>query len=121
MQSWAESVITVSQWVADRVVGGLVCLSVVWLHPSQTHVALHPRNPALALGAPFSVLQPSSHPICSQLHFLRFYSIRFIPLRSMQVAPFGGVKQSGLGREQSKYGLAEFQDLKTVCLGIGPR
>ncbi len=39
------------------------------------------------------------------------------PLR--QVAPFGGVKQSGLGREQSKYGLAEFQDLKTVCLGIG--
>lgn len=36
-----------------------------------------------------------------------------------QVAPFGGVKQSGLGREQSKYGLAEFQDLKTVCLGIG--
>lgn len=38
-----------------------------------------------------------------------------------EVAPFGGVKQSGLGREQSKYGLAEFQDLKTVCLGIGPR
>ncbi|EFN58977.1 hypothetical protein CHLNCDRAFT_48452 [Chlorella variabilis] len=36
-----------------------------------------------------------------------------------EVAPFGGVKQSGLGREQSKYGLAEFQDIKTVCLGIG--
>ncbi len=35
-----------------------------------------------------------------------------------QVAPFGGVKQSGLGREQSKYGLQEFQDLKTVCLGL---
>lgn len=35
-----------------------------------------------------------------------------------QVAPFGGVKQSGLGREQSKYGLQEFQDLKSVCLGL---
>ncbi|PSC68568.1 succinate-semialdehyde dehydrogenase [Micractinium conductrix] len=35
-----------------------------------------------------------------------------------EVAPFGGVKQSGLGREQSKYGLAEFQDIKTVCLGL---
>ena len=41
------------------------------------------------------------------------------PLPLRQVAPFGGVKQSGLGREQSKYGLAEFQDMKTVCLGIG--
>lgn len=34
-----------------------------------------------------------------------------------EVAPFGGIKQSGMGREQSKYGLAEFQDLKTVCIG----
>lgn len=35
-----------------------------------------------------------------------------------EVAPFGGVKQSGLGREQSKYGLQEFQDMKSVCLGL---
>ena len=35
-----------------------------------------------------------------------------------EVAPFGGVKQSGLGREQSKYGMAEFQDMKTVCFGL---
>jgi acyl-CoA reductase-like NAD-dependent aldehyde dehydrogenase len=36
-----------------------------------------------------------------------------------EVAPFGGVKESGLGREHSKYGLDEFQDKKTVCLGLG--
>jgi len=36
-----------------------------------------------------------------------------------EVAPFGGVKQSGLGREHSKYGLDEFLDKKTLCLGLG--
>ncbi|KAL6751176.1 Aldehyde/histidinol dehydrogenase [Haematococcus lacustris] len=33
-------------------------------------------------------------------------------------APFGGMKQSGIGREQSKYGLAEFMDIKYVCMGL---
>ena len=32
-------------------------------------------------------------------------------------APFGGVKQSGLGREGSKYGLDEFLEVKYVCFG----
>jgi aspartate-semialdehyde dehydrogenase len=32
--------------------------------------------------------------------------------------PFGGVKQSGMGREGSRYGVAEFTDLKYVCLAI---
>ena len=36
-----------------------------------------------------------------------------------EAAPFGGIKQSGLGREQSKYGLQEFQDIKYVCMGLG--
>lgn len=35
-----------------------------------------------------------------------------------EIAPFGGVKQSGLGREQSKYGLAEFQNIKLVVMGV---
>uniref|UniRef100_A0A061QXJ1 Succinate-semialdehyde dehydrogenase, mitochondrial n=1 Tax=Tetraselmis sp. GSL018 TaxID=582737 RepID=A0A061QXJ1_9CHLO len=35
-----------------------------------------------------------------------------------EVAPFGGVKMSGLGREQSKYGLDEFTELKTMCFGV---
>jgi len=31
----------------------------------------------------------------------------------MQVAPFGGVKQSGLGREGSKYGMDEYLEVRT--------
>ena len=34
-----------------------------------------------------------------------------------EVAPFGGWKQSGLGREGSKYGIEEFLEVKYVCLG----
>lgn len=34
-----------------------------------------------------------------------------------EVTPFGGVKQSGLGREGSKYGMDEYLEMKYVCLG----
>ncbi len=34
-----------------------------------------------------------------------------------EVAPFGGVKSSGFGREGSKYGLDDYLDVKYVCLG----
>ena len=37
---------------------------------------------------------------------------------STEVAPFGGIKQSGLGREGSKYGIDEFVEIKYVCLGV---
>jgi succinate-semialdehyde dehydrogenase / glutarate-semialdehyde dehydrogenase len=36
---------------------------------------------------------------------------------STEVAPFGGVKESGLGREGSKYGMEEFLEVKYLCLG----
>jgi succinate-semialdehyde dehydrogenase / glutarate-semialdehyde dehydrogenase len=36
---------------------------------------------------------------------------------STEVAPFGGVKESGLGREGSKYGLDEFLEVKYMCFG----
>jgi succinate-semialdehyde dehydrogenase/glutarate-semialdehyde dehydrogenase len=36
---------------------------------------------------------------------------------STEVAPFGGVKQSGLGREGSKYGIEDYLELKYVLLG----
>jgi succinate-semialdehyde dehydrogenase / glutarate-semialdehyde dehydrogenase len=38
-------------------------------------------------------------------------------LISTAVAPFGGIKQSGVGREGSKYGLDDFTELKYICLG----
>jgi succinate-semialdehyde dehydrogenase/glutarate-semialdehyde dehydrogenase len=38
-------------------------------------------------------------------------------LISTEVAPFGGVKESGIGREGSKYGILEFTELKYVCIG----
>ena len=36
---------------------------------------------------------------------------------STEVAPFGGVKQSGLGREGSKYGIEDYLEVKYLCLG----
>ena len=36
---------------------------------------------------------------------------------STEVAPFGGVKQSGLGREGSRHGIEEYTEMKYVCLG----
>jgi succinate-semialdehyde dehydrogenase/glutarate-semialdehyde dehydrogenase len=36
---------------------------------------------------------------------------------STEVAPFGGVKESGLGREGSKYGMDEYVEIKYLCFG----
>jgi succinate-semialdehyde dehydrogenase/glutarate-semialdehyde dehydrogenase len=38
-------------------------------------------------------------------------------LISTEVAPFGGVKQSGLGREGSRYGMDEYLVVKYICMG----
>jgi succinate-semialdehyde dehydrogenase/glutarate-semialdehyde dehydrogenase len=38
-------------------------------------------------------------------------------LISTEVAPFGGVKESGLGREGSKYGMDEYLEIKYLCFG----
>jgi succinate-semialdehyde dehydrogenase/glutarate-semialdehyde dehydrogenase len=36
---------------------------------------------------------------------------------SNEVAPFGGVKESGIGREGSKYGMDDFLEIKYLCMG----
>ena len=36
---------------------------------------------------------------------------------STEIAPFGGVKESGIGREGSKYGIDDFLEIKYVCMG----
>ena len=38
-------------------------------------------------------------------------------LVSNAAAPFGGVKQSGLGREGSQHGIEDYLELKYLCLG----
>lgn len=39
-------------------------------------------------------------------------------LISNEVAPFGGVKQSGLGREGSEYGIEDYLELKYLCQAV---
>jgi succinate-semialdehyde dehydrogenase / glutarate-semialdehyde dehydrogenase len=39
-------------------------------------------------------------------------------LVSTEVAPFGGMKESGCGREGSRYGLLDYTELKYVCIGV---
>lgn len=39
-------------------------------------------------------------------------------LISTELAPFGGVKQSGFGREGSKYGIEDYLEVKYLCLGV---
>ncbi len=38
-------------------------------------------------------------------------------LISTEVAPFGGIKESGMGREGSRYGILDYTELKYVCVG----
>jgi succinate-semialdehyde dehydrogenase/glutarate-semialdehyde dehydrogenase len=40
-----------------------------------------------------------------------------IGIISTEVAPFGGMKESGIGREGSKYGMDEFLEVKYLCMG----
>lgn len=42
-----------------------------------------------------------------------------VGLVSTEVAPFGGVKMSGMGREGSKYGIDDYTEIKYVCFGVG--
>jgi succinate-semialdehyde dehydrogenase/glutarate-semialdehyde dehydrogenase len=37
---------------------------------------------------------------------------------STEVAPFGGVKESGIGREGSKYGIEDYLEVKYLCMSI---
>jgi len=39
-------------------------------------------------------------------------------LISTEVAPFGGIKQSGLGREGSRHGLDDYMEIKYLCMGV---
>src|SRR5262249_55439703 len=36
---------------------------------------------------------------------------------STEIAPFGGMKESGIGREGSKYGIEDYLEVKSLCMG----
>ena len=36
---------------------------------------------------------------------------------STELAPFGGMKESGVGREGSKYGIEDYLEVKYICMG----
>jgi succinate-semialdehyde dehydrogenase/glutarate-semialdehyde dehydrogenase len=38
-------------------------------------------------------------------------------MMSVEVAPHGGMKESGIGREGSKYGIEEYLEVKYICIG----
>ena len=42
-----------------------------------------------------------------------------IAMISTAVAPFGGIKQSGYGREGSRYGIDDYVHVKYLCMGAG--
>ena len=48
--------------------------------------------------------------------FMTTAALRQVLITS-EVAPFGGIKHSGLGREQSKYGMDEFMYIKYIQVG----
>jgi succinate-semialdehyde dehydrogenase/glutarate-semialdehyde dehydrogenase len=39
---------------------------------------------------------------------------------STELAPFGGIKESGFGREGSRHGLDEYLDMKFLCIDVEP-
>jgi succinate-semialdehyde dehydrogenase/glutarate-semialdehyde dehydrogenase len=41
-----------------------------------------------------------------------------VGIMSTEVAPFGGIKQSGFGREGSHHGIDEYLTVKYVCIGV---
>ena len=44
-------------------------------------------------------------------------NIREVPGYRLELTPFGGIKESGIGREGSKYGIEDYLELKYICLG----
>lgn len=45
------------------------------------------------------------------------YCVPYLHCKTMPAAPFGGIKESGYGREGSRYGLENYMHTKYMCLG----
>ncbi len=81
------------------------------------------RKPSRWRTTPSSVSRPTSTRATSRVPGASSEALEYgivglnTGLISTEVAPFGGVKESGTGREGSKYGLLDYTEIKYLCIG----
>ena len=73
----------------------------------------HRVRPRLAISTPAISAAPSASPRRSKYGMVGVNE----GLITTEVAPFGGVKESGIGREGSKYGIEDYLSVKYICVG----
>jgi hypothetical protein len=76
------------------------------------------RQTIFALGSCSPARRVSLFCVPGQPHLSSIDPYRAAGIISSTVAPFGGVKQSGFGREGSRYGLDEYTYIKYVMMGV---
>lgn len=89
----------------------------VFIFDSDDEVIAHANNTIYGLAAYFYTQSVArSWKVCEGLEYGMV--AQNTGLLSTEVAPFGGVKQSGFGREGSKYGIEDYVTTKYWCIDV---